>query len=148
MIYFEYRLFSFTVSTLTTPQTPILSLLKFFGLLFWLQGWMNELLWILSLSLFFRRPPCPLLSLSNRRSSEIQGTALSKCLRAWTCIYGSMPVAVVQSRNAFVGGTVRTWGRWWIPVNKRQRRHQKCWSSTHCSWGTCTLDIRFPQLVV
>ena len=25
--------------------------------------------------------------LLNRRSSEIQGTALGKCLRAWTCIY-------------------------------------------------------------
>ena len=39
----------------------------------------------------------------NRRSSEIQGTALGKCLRAWTCIYRSMPAGVVQSRHAFVG---------------------------------------------
>ena len=46
----------------------------------------------------------------NRRSLEIQGTALSKCLRAWTCIYiyiyRSMPAGVAQSRHAFVGGTV------------------------------------------
>ena len=27
----------------------------------------------------------------NRLSSEIQGTALGKCLRAWTCVYRSMP---------------------------------------------------------
>ena len=32
--------------------------------------------------------------------------------------------------------------------NKRQKRHQKCRSSTHCSWGTCRSDSRFPQLVV
>ena len=78
----------------------------------------------------------------NRRSSEIQGTALGKSLRAWTCIYiyiyiyRSMPAGVAQSRHAFVWGTVSTWGRWRIPVNKRQRRHQKCRPSTHCSWGT------------
>ena len=47
----------------------------------------------------------------NRRSSEIQGTALGKSLRAWTCIYRSMPAGAVQSRHAFVGGTVSTWGR-------------------------------------
>ena len=40
----------------------------------------------------------------NRRSSEIQGTALDKCLRAWTCIYRSMPAGAAQSRHAFVGG--------------------------------------------
>ena len=40
----------------------------------------------------------------NRRSSEIQGTALGKSLRAWTCIYGCMPAGVAQSRHAFVGG--------------------------------------------
>ena len=56
----------------------------------------------------------------NRRSSEIQGTALGKCLRAWTCIDRSMPAGVVQSRHAFVGGTVSTWGRWRIPVNKTE----------------------------
>ena len=49
---------------------------------------------------------------------------------------------------AFVGGTVSTWGRWRMPVNKRQKRHQKCRSSTHCSRGTCRSDSRFPQLVV
>ena len=48
---------------------------------------------------------------SNRRSSEIQGTALGKSLRAWICIYRSMPAGVAQSRHAFVGGTVSTWGR-------------------------------------
>ena len=47
----------------------------------------------------------------NRRSSEIQGTALGKSLQAWTCIYRSMLVGVVQSRHAFVGGTVSTWAR-------------------------------------
>ena len=50
---------------------------------------------------------CTLFSwnlLSNRRSSEIQGTALGKSLRAWTCIYRSMPAGVAQSRHAFVGG--------------------------------------------
>ena len=26
-------------------------------------------------------------------------------------VYRSMPAGVVQSRHAFVGGTVRTWGR-------------------------------------
>ena len=36
----------------------------------------------------------------NRRASEIQGTVLGKCLRAWTC----MPASVAQSRHAFVGG--------------------------------------------
>ena len=45
----------------------------------------------------------------NRQSSEIQGTALGKCLRAWSCIYRSMPVGVVQSRHTFVGGTESTW---------------------------------------
>ena len=84
----------------------------------------------------------------NRRSSEIQGTALGKSLRAWTCIYTSMPAGVVQSRHAFVGGTVSTWARWRIPVNKRQKRHQKCRSNAHCSRGTCRSDSRFPQLVV
>ena len=60
----------------------------------------------------------------NRRSSEIQGTALGKCLQAWL-VYRSMLVGVAQSRHAFVGGTVSTWGRWRIPVKKRQKRHQK-----------------------
>ena len=45
----------------------------------------------------------------NRRSLEIQGTALGKCLRAWSCMYRSMPAGVAQSRHAFVGGTVSTW---------------------------------------
>ena len=40
----------------------------------------------------------------NRRSSEIQGTALSKCLQARTCIYRSRPAGVAQSRHAFTGG--------------------------------------------
>ena len=52
----------------------------------------------------------------------------------------SMPAGVAQSRHAFVGGTVSTWGR--------QKRHQKCRPSTHCSWGACRSDSRFPQLVV
>ena len=47
----------------------------------------------------------------NRRSSEIQGTALGKSLRVWTCTYRSMPAGVAQSRHAFVWGTVSTWGR-------------------------------------
>ena len=45
---------------------------------------------------------------ANRRSLEIQGTELGKCLRAWTCIYRSMPAGVAQSRHAFVGGIVST----------------------------------------
>ena len=48
----------------------------------------------------------------NRRSSEIQGTALGKCLQAWPVyIYRSMPAGVAQSRHAFVGGTVSMWAR-------------------------------------
>ena len=88
------------------------------------------------------------LAAFNRPSSEIQGIVPGKCLRAWTCIYRSMPAGVAQSRHAFVGGTVSTWGRWQIPINKRQKRHQKCRSSSHCSWGACRSDSRFPQLVV
>ena len=40
----------------------------------------------------------------NRRSSEIQGTALGKCLQAWPVynIYRSRPAGVAQSRRAFV----------------------------------------------
>ena len=51
------------------------------------------------------------LAAFNRPSSEIQGIVPGKCLRAWTCIYRSMPAGVAQSRHAFVGGTVSTWGR-------------------------------------
>ena len=48
-------------------------------------------------------------TLVNRRSSEIQGTALGKCLQAWPVyIYRSRPAGVAQSRHAFVGGTVST----------------------------------------
>ena len=48
----------------------------------------------------------------NRRSWEIQGTALGKCLRTWSGIINrSMPAGVAQSRHAFVGGTLSTWGR-------------------------------------
>ena len=49
----------------------------------------------------------------NRRSSEIQGTALGKCLQAWPIyiyIYRSRPAAVAQGGQAFVGGTLSTWG--------------------------------------
>ena len=46
----------------------------------------------------------------NRRSSEIQGTALGKCAQAWPEKYRFMPAGVAQSRHAFVGGTVSTWG--------------------------------------
>ena len=49
--------------------------------------------------------------IDNRRSSEIHGTALGKCLRAWSCMSRSMPAGVAQSRHAFVGGTVNTWAR-------------------------------------
>ena len=35
-----------------------------------------------------------------------------------TIIYRSMPAGVAQSSHAFVGGTVSTWARWWIPINK------------------------------
>ena len=36
------------------------------------------------------------ISMDNRRSSEIQGTALGKCLQAGTCIYRSMPAGVAH----------------------------------------------------
>ena len=57
---------------------------------------------------------------SNRRSSEIQGTALGKCLRAWP-VYRSRPAGIAQSRHAFVGGTVSTWARRRIAVNKGRK---------------------------
>ena len=48
----------------------------------------------------------------NRRASEIQGTALGKCLQAWPVyIYRSRPAGVAQSSHAFVGVTVSTWAR-------------------------------------
>ena len=50
--------------------------------------------------------PRPCWHRDNRRSSEIQGTAL----RAWTCIYRSMNAGVAHSRHAFVGDTVRACG--------------------------------------
>ena len=37
-------------------------------------------------------------------------------------IYRSMPAGVAQSRRAFVWGTVNTWGRWRIPVNKKAEK--------------------------
>ena len=46
--------------------------------------------------------------LGKRRSSELEGTALGKCLRAWSCMSRSWPADVAQSRHAFVGGTVST----------------------------------------
>ena len=39
-----------------------------------------------------------LTSNTNRGSSEIQGTALGKSLRAWTCIYRSMPAGVASPK--------------------------------------------------
>ena len=36
-------------------------------------------------------------------------------------IYRSMPAGVAQSSHAFVGGTVSTWTRLWIPVNKGRK---------------------------
>ena len=60
----------------------------------------------------------------NRRSSEIQGTALGKRLQAWPIyiyIYRSRPAGVAQSGHAFVGGTVSTWARWRITVNKGRK---------------------------
>jgi len=41
----------------------------------------------------------------NRRSSEIQGTALGTCLQAWP-VYRSMPAGIAQSSHAFVGGSL------------------------------------------
>ena len=35
-------------------------------------------------------------------------------------IYRSRPAGVAQSRRTFVGGTVSTWARWWIPRNADQ----------------------------
>ena len=37
------------------------------------------------------------------------------------CIYRSMPAGVAQSSHAFVGGTLSTWARWRIPVNKGRK---------------------------
>ena len=50
-------------------------------------------------------------SLYNRRSSEIQGTALGKCLQAWPVYTGPCLRCVAQSSHAFVRGTVSTWAR-------------------------------------
>ena len=61
-------------------------------------------------TLLFLRRLCLPFNGDNRQSSEIQGSALGKSLRAWTCMYRSMPAGVAQSRHAFVGGTVSTWG--------------------------------------
>ena len=36
-------------------------------------------------------------------------------------IFRSMPAGVAQSRHAFVGGTVSTWARRRIPVNKGRK---------------------------
>ena len=36
-------------------------------------------------------------------------------------IYRYRPAGVAQSRRAFVGGTVSTWARWRIPVNKGRK---------------------------
>ena len=47
----------------------------------------------------------------NRRSSEIQVTALGKWPTGMACIYRSRPAGVAQSRHAFVGGTVSSWAR-------------------------------------
>ena len=37
------------------------------------------------------------------------------------CIYRSMPAGVAQSSHAFIGGSVSTWARWRIPVNKGRK---------------------------
>ena len=57
----------------------------------------------------------------NRRPAEIQRTALGKCLQARPVLYRSRPAGVAQSSHAFVGGTVSTWARWRIPVNKGRK---------------------------
>ena len=47
------------------------------------------------------------------------------------------PADVAQSRHAFVVGTVSTWARLMTDTRtrkQRQKRHQKCRSSAHCSW--------------
>ena len=86
----------------------------------------------------------------NRRSSEIQGTALGNCLRAWTYIYIQVHACgcSAEYKAPFCWGTMSTWGKWRIPVNKKQKRHQKCRPIIHCSWGTYRSDNRFPQLIV
>ena len=50
----------------------------------------------------------------NRRSSEIQGTALGKCLRAWTCIYIGPGLRVKRRVGTLLlgaRGQVSTWAR-------------------------------------
>ena len=57
----------------------------------------------------------------NTRSSEIQGTELGKVPTGMACIDRSMPAGVAQSSHVFVGGTVSTWARLRIPVNKGRK---------------------------
>ena len=63
-------------------------------------------------------------------------------------IYRSMPAGIAQSSYAFVGGYTEHVGKMTDTHKQRQKMHQKCRSSAHCSWGTCRSGSRFPQLVV
>ena len=45
----------------------------------------------------------------NRRSSEIQGTELDKCLRAWIGIYRSMPAGVARCEPVWPSGKALGW---------------------------------------
>ena len=44
---------------------------------------------------------CPFSGVTNKRSSDIPGTALGKCLRPWSCIYiyRSMPADVTSTHR-------------------------------------------------
>ena len=57
----------------------------------------------------------------SRQSSEIQGLHSVSAYRHGLYIYRSMPAGIAQSSYAFVGGTLSTWARWRIPVNKGRK---------------------------
>ena len=87
-------------------------------------------------------------SKTNKRSSEIQGTALGKCLRAWTCTHRSMPAGLVQSRHAFVGGYSKHLGKM-TDTRKQKAEMASEMPIKHSLFvGTCRSDSSFPQLVV
>ena len=68
----------------------------------------------------------------NRRSSENQGTALSKCLLVKRRV-GTLLLGVQWAHEE--GG--------WIPVKKTEKASEML--VKHCSWDTCSSSSRFPQ---
>ena len=80
----------------------------------------------------------------NRRSSEIQGTALCVCV----CVCVSMPAGVAQSSHAFVGGTVSTRARWRIPLNIGRKGIRNADQALTVRGEHADRIVGFPQLVV